>query len=183
MTKLIYIGFSLILLVYMIMPGPKSVSNFSGVPTSIKSQEPGDTIQAPNVAGYYSNVYREEMIPFYRRAYTELTFFPFAPLRLNYPPEFAYVAIKDQTHGTYLEELVYPLRDSLFINGWEPFTKDGEPRYTGATPFTVDGVPYNTKATIRYYPSSFLVRLLVWAGISVSIYLLWKLGKRLVFNG
>lgn len=175
--------FSLTLLVYMFLPGPTSINQFPALPNSIKSTLEGDTIQVPNTAAYFSNNYRELSTNFYRNIYQENTFLPFSAIKLNYPPEFAYTAIKDQTHSTYLEEYIYPLRDSLFINGLEPFYPDGMKRYYGATKFDADdGKLYETKVNIRFYPSSFFAKIFTWLGICLSIYFLWRMGKKILIN-
>ncbi|MFI5205618.1 MAG: hypothetical protein ACHQVK_01640 [Candidatus Paceibacterales bacterium] len=142
---------------------------------------PGDTYQLPLVAGYFSNNYRAFATNFYRQAFKNLTWFPFLPWRLNYPPEYAFTAIKDQTHSTYLEEFYYPLRDSLFVNGLEPF-ENGVSRYNGAVKFEQAGQLWETKVIIRYYPSSVAVRLALGIGIIASVFLLWKLSKRIIVN-
>ena len=177
LLKVIFVASSISLLVYLLMPVPLSVKDFSPLPGSAKSTLEGDTIQVPNVSAYFSNNYRDRVMPFYLEDVRSLTKFPFGPLRLNYPPEFAFTAIKDQTHGTFLEELVYPLRDSLFVNGLEPFEKDGTSRYKGATLFDEGGKLFETKVTLRYYPSHAIVRIATWLGINISIYYLVKVAK------
>ena len=167
-------------LVYLLLPGPSSIEDFPPLPNSAKSTLEGDTIQVPNVAAYFSNNYREFVVDFYRRDFLKKTWLPFLPLRLNHPPEYAYIAIKVETHSTYLEEYYYPLRDSLFVNGLEPFEKDGTPKYTGAIKFDNEDRISDTKVTLRYYPSSVWVRILVWLGICSSIILLWKMGKKVI---
>lgn len=166
----------------MVLPGPSSILDFPAVPGSIKSTLEGDTIQVPNVAGYFSNLYRQEVNNLYLRSYQKQTWFPFPPLRLNYPPENAFRYIKDQTESTYLEEFTYPLRDSLFVNGIEPFEIDGTKRYPGAIKFEFGGEKMETKTTLRYYPSAILARMIVWAGITASIYLLFVMGRRIIFD-
>lgn len=136
----------------------------------------------PNVSAYFSNNYRRFSVPFYLELFKEKTFLPFNPLRLNYPPEFAFTAIKDQTHSTYLEELVYPLRNSLFINGLEPFEEGGEPKYLGASLFGFGGKDHQTKVTLRYYPSSIFVRIIVWLGINIAVIYIYKLARSVLLN-
>lgn len=164
----------------MLWPGPGKISEFSPLPDSSKSQLEGDTIQIPNVAGYFSDNYREFVVPFYLKNYQNLSKLPFPPLKLNRPPEYSWIAIKKHTDSTYLEELVYPLRNSLYVNGFEPFYSDGSPRFWGSTTFEVDGHSWHTKATLRFYPSSAVARIIVWLGIISSIFFIYKLGRRIL---
>lgn len=180
MMKYLYISFSLILLLYMLWPGPTRISDFKPLPDSYKSQLEGDTIQIPNVAGFFSNNYRSFVVPFYSQNYQEDMHFPLPPIRLNHPPEYSWIAIKKHTDSTYLEELIYPLRDSLYVNGLEPFNPDKTPKFWGAIPFEVGGKLWDTKTTLRFYPSSPWVKFLVWAGISSSMLLLYRLGRRIL---
>jgi len=178
-VKIALIIFSVSLLIYMLVPGADSITDFPALPDSIKSTLEGDTIQVPNVSAYFSNNYRDFVIPYYYESYKGNSSVPFGPLRLNYPPEFAFTAIKDQTQSTYLEEIVYPLKDSLFINGLEPVEKDGRPRYLGGGRFEIDGRFIDTKVTLRFYPSSIPVRILVWFGINLSVLVLLVMSKRI----
>lgn len=179
--KKVFIIFSTLLLIYMIWPGPSKISDFAPLPNAEKSKLEGDTIQIPNVAGYFSNNFRQFVVPFYLDKYRVKSFLLLPPLRLNHPPEYSWVVIKKHTDSTYLEELVYPLRDSLYINGFEPFYEDGKPKFWGATMFAVEGETWYTKATLRFYPSKTIVRIMVWAGIIASIYFLVKLGRRILW--
>lgn len=174
--------FSIGLLIYMIWPGPGKIDQFGPLPNSVKSTLEGDTIQIPNVSAYFSDNYRDFVVPFYQNKYWVVTLLPFPPYRLNYAPEYSWTVIKKHTDSTYLEELVYPLRGSLYVNGLEPFTPSGEPRWWGAGEFQEGGKATETKVTLRYYPSSVFVRFIVWVGIVSSIFFLYKLSKRIIFN-
>lgn len=178
--KKIYIIFSSLLLIYMIWPGPTKISDFKALPQSLKSTLEGDTIQVPNVSAYFSDNFRESVVPFYSRDYKGLSHFPFPPLKLNHPPEYSWSVIKKHTDSTYIEELFYPLRDSLFVNGFEPFYPDGQPKYWGATKFEMEGQSLFTKTTLRFYPSSFLAKLFTWAGITFSIFLVYQLTRKIL---
>lgn len=178
--KIIFYIFSLVFLIYLLWPGPTSINDFPPLPGSVKSTLEGDTIQVPNVAGYFSNNYRKFATQLYKESYQQNSRLPFSPIKLNYPPEFAFTAIKDQTHSTYLEEYVYPLRGSLFINGLEPFYEDGQDRFPGAYWFDHGGNLWETKVTLRYYPVSFLVKIAVWLGVNISIIFIWKLARRIL---
>lgn len=179
MPKHLLLLVSILLFIYMFLPGPTSIQDFSPLPGSVKSELEGDTIQVPNVAGYFSNHYRDFATDFYFLSFWNNSWLPFPPIKLNYPPEFAFTAIKDQTQATYLEEYIYPLRGSLFVNGMEPLTVDRQPKYPGAIPFEIGDQKFDTKVTLRFYPSNLLVRLLVWGGIVLSIMAIWKFSKGL----
>lgn len=180
MIKKVFILFSVLLLLYMLWPGPAKISDFKALPSSSKSRLEGDTIQIPNVSAYFSDNFREFVVPYYSGLYQNKMNFLFPPLRLNHPPEYSWIAIKKHTDSTYLEELTYPLRDSLYVNGYEPFYSDGKPKFWGSTKFDENGGSWYTKTTLRYYPSSVSVRILVWFGIITSVYFLFKVGKRII---
>ncbi len=178
--KIVYVFFSLLLLIYMLWPGPNHISQFPPLPSSEKSTLEGDTIQIPNVAAYFSDNFREFVLSFYSTSYKNLTKLPFPPLKLNHPPEYSWIAIKRHTDSTYIEELIYPLRDSLYVNGFEPLYSDGMPKWWGASKFEVGGQQYFTKTTLRFYPSPIWARFVVWLGIILSTFLLFKLGKEIL---
>lgn len=182
MIKKIFFIFSIVLLIYMIVPGPGKISDFSALPKSHKSTLEGDTIQIPNVSAYFSNNFREFVVPFYSNNYQALSKLPLLPLRLNHPPEYSWIAIKKHTDSTYIEELVYPLRDSLYVNGYEPFYSEGMPKFWSSIKFEEGGNSWLTKTTLRFYPSSFFIRILVWIGIIASIYLLHKVGRKILMT-
>lgn len=183
MTRKLFLIFSISLLIYMIWPEPGKISDFKALQDSEKSALAGDNIyQVPNVAAYFSENYREFVVPFYSKIYQSLNWLPFPPLRLNHPPEYSWAVIKKHTDSTYLEELIYPLKSSLFVNGFEPFYPDGSPKFWGSSTFDMNGHSWHTKTTLRFYPSGLIVRMLVWFGIIVSIKLLFKLRKKVFFS-
>lgn len=166
----------------MLWPSPSKVYDFNPLPSSVKSRLDGDVWQIPNLMAYFSNNYRDTVVPFYLSEYWDISNLPFPPMKLNHPPEFSWNTIRKHTDSTYLEELIYPLRDSLYINGFEPFNPDGSDKFWGSGKFLAENQEWFTKTTIRFYSSSFFVRLVVWFGISVSILLLYKCGRKIIFN-
>lgn len=180
MIKKIYIAFSVLFLIYMIWPSPSRISDFNALPDSAKSTLEGDTIQIPNVSAYFSDNFRENVVPFYRSNYINKSFFILPPITINHPPEYSWIAIKRHTDSTYIEELVYPLRDSLYVNGFEPFYSDGTEKFWGSTKFEEGGRLWFTKTTLRYYPSNVFIRIIVWAGVVCSICILYKTGKEII---
>ena len=184
MKKLIFIVIFLIGLVYLLWPGPTHTSDFPALPDSLKSDEPGDTFQNPNNAAYFSNLRRKQVIEFYKNEFAYLNIFgiKIPPLRSNHPPEEAFTYIRDQQPSTYLEQYSYPLRDSLFINGFEPFDETGKPYRGDAVDIFINGSFYETKTSIRYYGSSTVSRVAVYLLIWVSVILLFKLTKKAVLK-
>lgn len=161
----------------MLWPGPSKISDFTPLPDSAKSTLSGDTVEIPNVSGYFSNQFRDFVVPFYVKDYQRNTYFPFPPLRLNHPPEYSWEVIKKHTETTYLEELVYPLRDSLYVNGYETFRPDGTSVFYSVPRLEEAGQEWPTKTTLRLYTSNLLVRLIVWAGILISMKEIFRLGR------
>src|SRR5579872_2116571 len=176
-------------LVYLLLPGPQTIDDFSRLPISTKSELAGDTIQNPNIAAYYSNYDRAYVTQFYQQdlknnyCNDEVMGFPnplcfIPPIKLNHPPEEAFTYIRDQEESTYLEEYLYPLRESLFVNGYEPIDKTGKKFNSSSVPLLVDGLTYFSKATIRYYPTPIWERVLVYLLIWISIWAMWVVGKK-----
>jgi len=126
--------------------------------------EPGDIADQTTLRAYYTNSLRSEVITHYRREFVH----PFAAwipsYQLNYPPEESAWYVKALIKSNYLEETVYPLRESLFINGYEP--KNGDDN------IAFKGTPVASKITIRYYRSPLWIRFVVFSfGIVTLIYI------------
>lgn len=177
--KVFFIFFSTLLLVYILWPGPDKISDFNPLPDSAKSTLSGDTVQIPNVSAYFSNHYRKSVIPFYFENYWKNYNLPFPPLRINHPPQYSWEFVKKHTDSTYLEEFVYPLRNSLFVNGLEMFNPDGSRIFTGAPLLEEEGKFWLTKTNLRLYTANIWVRIIVWLGIVVSIAQLFKLTRKI----
>ena len=182
--RILFFIFSFFLLLYLVWPfNPGNIEGFSDLPGSVRSKLSGDTTEVPDLKAFFSFNYRGFVIPFYIENYKRDSRFPFPPLRLNHPPEEAFTYIKDQTQSTYLEELTYPMRSSLFINGLEPFDEETKkPRYPGAVMFGQDGKDYETKVVIRYYHSTLLQRIIGWLGINLSVFLVYLMFKRIILK-
>jgi len=114
-------------------------------PDSVQSNEFADK-ESPLRRAYFTNYTREQVIAHYKNQFK----MRFATFELNYPPEEAQTLIRDQTRSYYLEELVHPFRESLFVNGFVPQVAKDDIWYLG--------VHYQEKITIKYVPSSFGVR-------------------------
>lgn len=134
--------FFLGLLVYVIPASPE----FPSPPAdALQSKEPADS-ETPLRRAYFTNFTREDVMAHYKKEFKW-------GIRLNYPPEESRTLIRDQTRSTFLEEIVHPLRESVYINGFEP--KDAKDA------INIEGLPWRQKIIIRYVPSNVLVRVLV----------------------
>lgn len=181
MIKKVILGIIFLLgLIYLILPGPARIEDFPAPSNSLKSLEPGDTIQNPNIAAYYSFLKREQITQFYINFYDQLNLLGITipSVHLNHPPEAAYQYVRDQQVSTFLQEYTYPLRDSIFVNGYEPKIENEirkKPHNFFADTIHKNGIFYNSKTTLRFYPSQILSRVLIYIGIWATSLLLFKL--------
>lgn len=146
----IFLLISATFLFYLALPSPA----FPDPPiNSYRSTEPGDN-ETPLRQAYYTNATREEVIQNYKSQFEKPTFLsiPLFTERLNYPPEEAQTLIRDQTKSTFLEEIVHPFRESVYINGFEPKDK----KYT----LVANSLEWKQKITVRYVPSNVFIRLI-----------------------
>ncbi len=157
----ILVLFNALFLAYLLIPTP----TLKDLPNSVKSDEPGDTVQMKNVTAFYTNLSRTEVINFYRSVYTSPVL-----IRLNYPPEYAKTIFRDTMQSYYLEEFSIPFKESLFINGFEwendVFTKL-EKRIVNKMIYK--GIEYKSKITIKVIPTSPFIRLLNFLIIESSL--------------
>lgn len=153
-----YILFSLTILFYVSLPNydfPKPV------PGAVQSNEPADMEDSLRRA-YFTDYTRAEVLEWYKSQFDYsnpsrlLNFKIKLPTYLlNYPPEESQSIIRDQTRSTFLQEIVHPFRETVFINGFEPKENDDKNR------IVIDGVHYRQKIIVKYIPSSFTLRFFV----------------------
>jgi hypothetical protein len=158
LVKIVFVIFGIGLLVYLLWPAP-------AFPTTlwdfVPSNEPADK-ESPLRRGYFTNLTREQLMSHY------VGEFGWGE-RLNYPPEDAQTLIRDQTKATFLEEIVHPMRESLFVAGNELKPDEGT--------FTVNGKVYKQKVIVKYATSNVFVRIAV--GL-LTLGLIWILGSEWV---
>lgn len=168
--------------VYLVLPSPK---DFPALPGSIKSIEPGDTVQIENVSAYYTDMSRKEVVDYYLNYFSHSPFLniPLITYKLNHPPERIREVLRDTQQSTFVEELVHPFWNSVFINGFEwdndPFTP--EPRRIKNI-LVVNGKTYQFKITLFYQESKIWARLPVFYATILCIYLLMRGYKELFFK-
>ncbi len=166
MLKKIWLFLGLLVSVYLLIPGPKFPP--PDLPESLKSDEPGDTVQLINVSAYFTDSEREKVIAFYQDYFSRSSFLdiPLPVIRLNHPPEYAKQVIKDTMQTYYFEELVHPFRESLYVNGfeWERDVFTAPEKREKNRIFIADRI-WKAKVTLRWFPSNLILRVLVfWAG-------------------
>lgn len=158
--------------IYLSLPTPA----LPDLRDSGRSDEEGDTWQNPDQKGFYSDLTRDEVLSDIQ-AKSDLKFYGFTipSFRLNYPPEEAYPLVRDQLNSNYLEEIVYPLRNSTFVNGWEPKKdpKNSNIPQDEIPEISLHGVPFDAKITLRPVDSAVWARLLIWTLIFPSTYLVY----------
>ncbi|MGA2910797.1 MAG: hypothetical protein ABSE04_03320 [Candidatus Microgenomates bacterium] len=163
--KVIFVFFCIVFLVYLSLP------NFTfptPPPGSLKSQEPAD-LETPLRQGYFTNYTRAQVISWYENQFNHSSFLglKLSTFLLNYPPEDAQTLIRDQTSSTFLQQLVHPFRESMYINGFEP------PSYNNEPIFFVGGKHWTQKIIIRFVPTPIWTRLAVFAGTATFIVILY----------
>lgn len=150
-------------LVYLILPA-RTVADLPG---ALKSDEPGDTWQNPGQSAYFTDLTRDQVMKFYQTSFSlHLGPISIKPYRLNYRPEDTATYVRGYIDSYYLEELVLPFRDSLFVNGWTPklspqFANLPQTEKDKAM-INIKGQPFDSKITLRPYYSSLWARVLVW---------------------
>jgi len=160
--KIIYLFFSLLFVIYIVLP----TNGFpEPPPDSIQSQEPADTETALRRA-YFTNFNRAEVMDYYAQQFAKMSLFGFSVsipgIRLNYPPEDSQTLIRDQTRTSFLEELVHPLRESVYINGFVPTQPKDDIWY--------EGKHFTQKIIIKYSYTGLIVRLAVTLAALTAFY-------------
>lgn len=154
----------MIFLAYLLLPNPDFPVP---PPNSLQSSEPADT-ESPLRRAYFTDYSREETLTWYESQMGKSTFYniPLLTFRLNYPPENSQTIIRDQTRSTFLEEIVHPFRESLYVNGFEPKNdKDA---------VIIEGRHFRQKIIVRQVNSEVAVRVLVFAGIIIAVVIVFK---------
>lgn len=171
----IWIGVGILFTIYLILPGPQMPP--PGLSESLKSTEPGDTVQIENLSAYFTDKSRQEVVSFYQDYFSRSSFLniPLPTLKLNHPPEYARRVIKDTIRTYYFEELVHPFRESLFINGFDwkkdVFTPEAKRE---KNKILVGGKIWRVKVTLHWFPSHPMVRTGVFW---IAWVLVWMIGK------
>lgn len=149
----LYIIFCAAILFYVALPN----FNFPNPPPdSVQSKEPADT-ETPLRRAYFTNYTRAQVLDWYEVQFRHSVFhnLPLPTYLLNYPPEDSQTIIRDQTRSTFLQEVVHPFRETLFINGFEPAPTDDTNR------IVINGTHWRQKIIIRFIPTNIIFRLFI----------------------
>ncbi len=155
--KALFAVFSLVFIFYLLLPTP---SFPEPPPDALQSDEPAD-LEDSLRRGYFTDLSRQEVLEHYQKEFNKspLGNFSLPTYRLNYPPEEAQTRIRDQTRSTFLEEIVHPFRESLFINGFEPkVAKDV---------IVIEDKTWRQKIIVKYVQSKTSIRMI--AGIATLV--------------
>lgn len=158
LVKIVFALFGITLLIYLAWPPPKFPTTLWDF---VSSTEPADK-ETPMRRGYYTNLTRQQLMSHYTKEFGWGE-------RLNYPPEEAQTLIRDQTRATFLEEIVHPMRESIYVAGNE--------LGSGMGTFEADGKKFKQKVIVKYVESNVYVRVLI--GLS-TLGLIWILGSEWV---
>lgn len=179
--KKIWLIIGILISVYLVLPSPKLPP--PDLPESLKSTEPGDTVQLPRIAAYFTDKTRNEVLDFYTHYFSRSPFLglPLPTYRLNHPPEYGKQVVRETTRSYYLEEIVHPFRESFFVNGFEwkndVFTP---PEKRVKNKILVGGRVWQAKITLRWFPSRVGARLATfWLAWIVLFIVLKEWGKEL----
>ncbi|MGB9706960.1 MAG: hypothetical protein ACPLXP_02730, partial [Microgenomates group bacterium] len=152
-------------IIYLALPGPVIPELYS----SLRSVEPGDTWQFPGIWAYYTDLSRYQVVDFFTKAYSKswLWELPLPVVKLNHPPEYCREKVRDTQWFTYCEELINPLKESLFVGGWTPKEDEYYLKITKkpAADLIIEGKVYKTKVILKHTESPIWARILVWTGI------------------
>lgn len=183
-AKVIWFLLGAVFTLYLLLPAPSLPP--PGLNQSLKSTEPGDVNEIENLSAYFTELERDEVINFYKDYFSKSSFLniPLLTVKINHPPEYAKEIIRDTIQTYYLEELVHPFRESLFINGfdWEKDVFTPQPARE-QNKMIAGGQEWRVKVTLKWFNSSPLVRIVIfWAAWfltkSIAI-LLVKLVKKI----
>ena len=155
---------------YLIQPSP----DLPSLADAARSDEPGDTIQHPDQAAYYTDRDNRQGILGELQKNFELSQFSLVSYRLNYRPEEVGGLVRDQLRSYYLEEVVHPLRESLYINVLDPAKTpmiDDDKREQAK--MYLHGRFYPVKVTLRPVYSKVAGRLIVWTSIFPALALVY----------
>lgn len=170
---------TLVFLFYLVLPNPPYPEI---LPSSLQSDERGDTEEFKNRRAYFTDMIRSDVLAYYENQWQTIQWngreIPIPVYRINHPPERAFQAIKDQTRSTFLEEIVHPMRESFFVNGFLPSqAKDA---------IIIKNQEFLQKISVRYVRVDRNIKGLIGAATAIMLLLVineWWRTLRISTNG
>lgn len=147
----IFAVFSAVFIVYLLLPTPNLPPQLAN---SLISPEPADRA-FPLRPAYFTYSNRAETLEHYQNYLSRSPFkgIYLPAYRLNYPPEDSSFLVRAHMYSSYLEEIVHPFRESVFVNGFRPTQQKDD--------IWIYGIHYDEKITIKYIPSPLLPRVIL----------------------
>jgi len=147
---ILYILLGIVFIFYLSLPRPVFPVQ---PPDTLQSTEPGDS-EDPLRPSYFTDLDRTGVLDYYEGKFLESSNGVSLPTyRLNYPPEEAQGIIREGTRSLYLEEIVHPFRESLFVNGFEATSNKDT--------IIIEDRLWKEKITLKYFQSNQVVRISV----------------------
>lgn len=158
-VKILYVTLTVFFLFYLAL----ETSPFPNPPNDVyQSGEPAD-VESYYRRGYYTDLTRGEVLSYYKNIYgTNILGYKLPTYRLNYPPEESQTIIRDQTRSTFLEEIVQPFRESVFVNGFEPSLDKDK--------IIINGYHWKEKIIVKQFPSNRILRVIVGFVSMILVY-------------
>ncbi len=167
---------------YLLLPPPPV---FPDLPDSLRSTLPGDTVQIPGVSAYFTDLDRQTVISFYEESFSRSSFLgiKLPTFRINHPPERAKQIYVDTMRSYYLEEIIHPFRESVYVNGFEwendVFTA---PEKRIKNKLMVGDQEFKSKVTLMRKNNSPLVTWMIFNLIIIFFYFLLRAYYRILKN-
>lgn len=159
-----YLLVSLIFLLYLSLPDSGIPSQ---IPNSLISPEPADRA-FENRPAYFTYSNRRDTLSYYEKIFSRSPFnnVYIPTYRLNYPPEDSSFLVRPHMYSSYLEEIVHPFRESIYINGFKPTRAQDE--------IWIYGVNYDEKITLKYVSSPTYTRLMIGFLTVITLFITLK---------
>ena len=167
-VKTVFIAFFVVGVLYLAIP---NYAFPAPPPDSLQSQEPADT-ETPLRRAYFTNYTRDEVLAWYKGQFEAKTALgiKIPSYLLNYPPEEAQTIIRDQTRSIFLQEVVHPMRESLYINGFGAKSEKDT--------ILINDRVWRLKITVRYVASDVIIREILFIASALMIAVVYNTFKK-----
>jgi|SRR5581483_624916 len=173
---------------YLLIPLPGALSDFV-YPPNVSSNQILPSYSSNLQTSYYSNANAKQILDFYKQQFKSLscdtlkTINPIcylSPIVISRSPSLASFYLSTKIPSTYLLEIYYPLRNSLFLSIYQYKDRNGNLISSASPLYTSSGLNYSSLVSVYYFPSSVIVREATYIAIWLIIILLSILIKRII---